>query len=294
MMQRRNVLKIGAAALGAMAFARYTPSRREWRGRGFGADLSVVFHDGSEDHERIFSAIETEVERLEQVFSLFRPSSAISRLNRDGELHNPPKDLVALLEMSKRVWTATDGVFDPTVQSVWQDGHAQKGTIAGFDTVDVRSDLIRFEKPGTALTLNGIAQGYASDQLSRLLQHWGHAAHLVNLGEFAAGDGDWRIGIENSEAQRLTHTDLSNLGLATSAPGAMKRANGQTHIVHPFGKAPVWKTVTVQAQTSALADAYSTALSLVPHAKIETMDLAAMGITKVWLENPKGAVIQLG
>lgn len=294
MMQRRNVLKIGAAALGALALARYTPSRREWRGRGFGADLSVVFHDGSEYHERIFSAIETEVVRLEQVFSLFRPSSAISRLNRDGELHNPPKDLVALLEMSKRVWGATDGIFDPTIQSVWQAKHTHPISSTGFDTVDVRSDLIRFEKPGTALTLNGIAQGYASDQLSRLLQHWGHAAHLVNLGEFAAGDGDWRIGIENSEAQRLTHTDLSNLGLATSAPGAMKRANGQAHIVHPFGKAPVWKTVTVQAQTSALADAYSTALSLVPHAKIETMDLAAMGITKVWLENPKGAVIQLG
>ncbi|WP_424939016.1 FAD:protein FMN transferase [Aliiroseovarius sp. S253] len=294
MMQRRNVIKLGAAALGAFALTRYTPSRREWRGRGFGADLSVVFHDSGADHERSFAAIEAEVERLEQVFSLFRPSSAISRLNRDGELRNPPKDLVTLLEKSKCVWAATDGVFDPTVQSVWQAKHTHPISPAGFDTVDVRHDLIRFKQPGTALTLNGIAQGYASDQLSRLLQHRGHAAHLVNLGEFAAGDGDWRLGIENGDAQRLTHTDLSNLGLATSAPGAMRRANGKAHIVHPFGKAPVWKTVTVQAQTSALADAYSTALSLIQRAKIEAMDLNAMGITKVWLESQNGAVIRLG
>ncbi len=293
-MQRRNVIKLGAAALGALVLTRYSPNRREWRGHGFGANLSVVFQDSGEDVERTFSAIETEVERLEDVFSLFRPHSAISRLNRDGMLRNPPKDLVALLEMSKRVWAATDGVFDPTVQSVWQAMHTHPISPAGFDTVDIRRDLIRFEKPDTVLTLNGAAQGYASDQLSRLLQHRGHAAHLVNLGEFAAGDGDWRLGIENGNAQRLAHTDLSNLGLATSAPDAMRRANGQAHIVHPFGKAPVWKTVTVQAQTSALADAYSTALSLVPRAKIEAMDLKAMGLTKVWLESPKGALIRLG
>lgn len=293
-MQRRHVLKLGAATLGALALTRYAPSRREWRGRGFGADLSVVFHDHSNAFEGTFAAIDKEVERLEQVFSLFRPDSAISRLNRDGVLRNPPKDLVALLELSKQVWTFTDGVFDPTIQSVWHTKQGRPMRAPGFETVDVRKDLIRFEEPGTALTLNGIAQGYASDQLSRLLRRHGHADHLVNLGEFAAGGGDWRLGIENGDAQRLDHTDLSNLGLATSAPGAMKRANGQAHIVNPFGGAPVWKTVTVQAQTSALADAYSTALSLVPQNKIEAMDFGAMGIATVWLESQGGTVIRLG
>lgn len=294
MIHRRNILKISAAALGTLAFARYAPSWREWRGRGFGADLSVVFHDDGKDHDRSFAAIEAEVERLENLFSLFRPKSAISRLNRDGELHNPPEDLVAALQVSKRVWVATDGMFDPTVQCVWQAAHTCPVSLVGFGTVAVQRDLIRFEKPGTTLTLNGIAQGYASDQLSRLLRRRGHAAHLVNLGEFTAGDGDWRLGIDNNDAQRLTHTELRNLGLATSAPDAMTRINGQAHIVHPFGGQPVWKTVTAQAQSSALADAYSTALTLVPLKKIETMDLGAMGIMKVWLESQGGSVIRLG
>ncbi len=294
MMQRRHVIKLGVAALGTFALTRYNPSRREWHGRGFGADLSVVFLESGEEFESTFAAIEKEVERLEQVFSLFRPSSAVSRLNRDGELQDPPKDLVELLQLSKHVWAVTDGLFDPTIQTVWQAPHAHPIPPAGFGTVDVQRDLIRFKKPDTALTLNGIAQGYASDQLSSLLQHWGYAAHLVNLGEFAAGDGDWRLGVENGDAQRLAHTDLSNLGLATSAPNAMRRASGQAHIVHPYGGMPVWKTVTVQAQNSALADAYSTAFSLMPRAAIEAMDLRAMGILKIWLESQDSTVIRLG
>ncbi|WP_432449212.1 FAD:protein FMN transferase [Aliiroseovarius marinus] len=294
MMQRRNVIKLGAAALGALACTRYKPSLREWHGRGFGADLSVVFHERGEDADRTVAAIETEVERLENVFSLFRPHSAISQLNREGVLHNPPDDLVALLNISEKIWTVTDGVFDPTIQSVWQAEHASPISPAGFGTIDVRRDVIRFEKPDTALTLNGIAQGYASDRLSRLLQRRGQIEHLVNLGEFAAGEGDWRLGIENDEAQRLGYTDLVNLGLATSAPGAMTRANGQAHIVHPLGRDPVWKTVTVQAQSSALADGYSTALSLMPKSKIGALDFRALGIVNIWLESPEGDVTRLG
>lgn len=294
MMQRRHVIKLGAAALGTLALTRYNPSQREWRGRGFGADLSVIFHDSSDEYEGTFAAIEKEVDRLEQVFSLFRHHSAISRLNRDGKLQDPPEDLVELLEISKEVWNLTDGVFDPTIQTVWRAEHRLPTRPSGFETVEVRRDIIRYENPDTALTLNGIAQGYASDQLSRLLRRQGHSAHLVNLGEYAAGDGDWRLGVENDEAKRLTHTDLNNLGLATSAPGAMTRANGQAHIVHPFGGKPVWKTVTVQARTSALADAYSTALSLIPQEKIQAMDFEEMGIAKVWLESQGGTMIRLG
>lgn len=294
MMQRRHVIKLGAAALGALALTRYAPSLREWRGRGFGADLSVVFHESGEDADRTIAAIETEVERLENVFSLFRPHSAISQLNREGVLRNPPEDLVALLSISKEVWAATDGIFDPTIQSVWRAEHAFPIYPAGFGTIDVQRDIIRFEKPNTALTLNGIAQGYASDRLSRLLQRRGQTEHLVNLGEFAAGEGDWRLGIENDEARRLGYTDLVNLGLATSAPGAMTRTNGQAHIIHPLGRPPVWKTVTVQAQSSALADAYSTALSLMPKSKIDALGFSALGIVNVWLESPQGDVTRMG
>lgn len=290
MMQRRTVLKLGTAAIGALALAQYEPSRRVWTGKGFGADLSVIFYENNNDTAQTFAAIEREVERLEDVFSLFRPASALSRLNRNGVMQNPPEELVELLQLSKLIWTATGGLFDPTVQTVWSaEGHALNPAM-GFEQVEIGHDFIQLAEAGAALTLNGIAQGYASDRLARLLRRRGHAEHLINLGEFAAGDGPWRLAIENDDAQRVAHTDLENLGLATSSPGAMTRANGQAHIVHPFGKTPIWKTVTVEARSSAIADGFSTAVALMPKQQIDRLSLRSLGITTIWLEDQTGVV----
>lgn len=294
MMQRRTILRLGTAALGAYALASYEANRRIWRGKGFGANLSVTFYENGDDAAQIFSLIEREVERLEDVFSLFRPASAISQLNRHGVLRDPPAELVELLQMSGVVWSATDGLFDPSVQSIWHADRPIPHPALGFANTQIEPDVVRFTKPGMALTLNGIAQGYASDRLAQVLRRHGHAAHLINLGEFAAGDGAWRLAIENDNAQRVAHTNLENLGLATSAPGAMMRANGQAHIVHPFGKAPVWKTVSVQARNAALADGFSTALALMPKSQIDRLDLPKLGITKIWLEDQDGRVTILG
>ena len=54
---------------------------------------------------RLIAASLAEVERLEQVMSLYRPDSALSRLNRDGTVENPPFDLVRVLSESRRLAT---------------------------------------------------------------------------------------------------------------------------------------------------------------------------------------------
>lgn len=292
-MHRRTVLRLGTAALGAAALARYEPNRRIWNGTGFGSELSVTFYENETDTERTFAAIEREVERIEEVFSLFRQGSAISRLNQDGVLRNPPQELVKVLQLSKLIWAATGGLFDPSVQSVWRSEHLDHRTATRFEKVEVGLDVIRFGTADTSLTLNGIAQGYASDRLARAMQRRGHSEHLINLGEFAAGEGAWRLAVENADAKGVARTNLKNLGLATSSPGAMRRANGQTHIVHPFGKAPTWKTVSVAARSSAIADGFSTAIALMPKRQIDSLDLNAFGITNVWLEDQGGAVTKV-
>ncbi|MDA5094665.1 FAD:protein FMN transferase [Aliiroseovarius sp. KMU-50] len=289
-MQRRTLLRLGTAALGAMALVGYEPSRRVWKGRGFGSDLSVTFHDSGGDTEQTFAEIEHEVDRLEDVFSLFRPHSSLSQLNRDGTLDDPPVELVEVLELSRLIWSTTEGLFDPTVQSVWRVNQPARNAVLGFENVEIRKDLIRFRDAGMALTLNGIAQGYASDRLAQMLHRHGHSEHLINLGEFAAGEGAWRLAIENDQAQRLAHTDLQNLGLATSSPSALTRANGEAHIIHPFGKAPMWSTVSIEARSSAMADGLSTALTLMPKSQIDRLDLKSLGVTKVWLEDENGVV----
>ena len=52
--------------------------------------------------------------------SLYRPNSALSRLNRDGALDDPPIDLVRVLSESRAYSELSGGAFDVTVQPLWE------------------------------------------------------------------------------------------------------------------------------------------------------------------------------
>src|SRR5690606_35645408 len=92
-----------------------------WRGWALGAEASLTIHHPDRAvAERLVRRVVAEVERLEQIFSLYRPDSTLSQLNRAGALAAPPSDLVAVLEASGRVWKASSGAFDPTVQPLWK------------------------------------------------------------------------------------------------------------------------------------------------------------------------------
>ena len=90
---RRRFIAITAAAGGLpllpFAAARAAPSAnpclRVWSGAALGADATLqIHHPDPAAADRLIAASLAEVERLEQVMSLYRPDSALSRLNRDG------------------------------------------------------------------------------------------------------------------------------------------------------------------------------------------------------------------
>ena len=295
MIARRTFLKLSAAALCGAGLAGYRPSRQVWTGAGFGAELSIILRGPQDGAQAAFAGVERQIDHLEDVFSLYRPHSAISRLNRDGVLINPPPELVEVLSLSQSLWRHSAGAFDPTIQARWRARAGRDGTAPlGFQHVRTGRDQIRFTQPGMAITLNGIAHGYASDQIAAGLRGLGYGAHLVDLGEFVAGDGAWRLGIENDQGRRLATPRIANVALATSAPGALHRADNRSHILHPDGRAPYWKTVSVQADCAAVADGCSTAMTLMTADRIARLDLAALGVRAVWLEGQDGRVTRLG
>ncbi|GLI92758.1 hypothetical protein LMG27198_17500 [Methylocystis echinoides] len=67
----------------------------------------------------MIAACVAEARRLEAVFSLCRPDSALCRLNRDATLEAPPADLLRLLSECREMHDLTSGAFDPTVQQLW-------------------------------------------------------------------------------------------------------------------------------------------------------------------------------
>jgi len=289
---RRRFLTIAAAAAALPGAALSTTPAFRWRGTALGAEasLTLVGVDGAHA-ERLARGIEAEILRLEDIFSLYRPGSALSRLNRDGGLEMPPPELVELLGLCGAIHDATGGAFDPTVQPLWtlHAGAAAKGRAAtaieiaqaraltGWEGIAFGADRIAL-RPGMALTLNGIAQGAIADRVAARLAAEGLTDVLVDMGEVVGlghrPDGTpWQAGIADPEGAILARVGLGGRALATSAPGGtlIDPGRGLGHILDPRtgGAGARWRVVSVSARRAALADGLSTGLALMERAAID-------------------------
>ncbi|MCV3270708.1 FAD:protein FMN transferase [Roseobacter sinensis] len=272
MISRRRFLTISCAALAAPARAAGVTTR--WHGRALGADVSVAIRGPAEIAEPALEEALRLIARVEALFSLYDPTSLLVRLNRMGHLAAPPVYMLRLFEVSKAMHVATDGLFDPTVQALWQS-HAQGRPLAeAYPTVGWQR--VQFDRTeislaaGQQLTFNGIAQGYATDLVSDALRAAGLSDIHVNIGEHAAFGPARRLGLADPVHGHLGHLTLQNSAIATSSPAAT-RVGDATHILGPQGAEPRWSTVSVIATRAAEADALSTALCLAPLSLMERL-----------------------
>ena len=205
-LSRRRFLSISAACAALPASAATAPTAR-WRGTALGAAASLRL-EGLTDAQAasIINAVEAEVTRLENIFSLYRPDSELSRLNRDGHLSAPAPELLSVLGLCTALHDASEGAFDPSIQPMWYalatgatTSEVQMARDAiGWHRVSIGTSAIRLPQPGvSALTLNGIAQGAITDRISTLLRSFDLRDVLVDMGEIAAmgqrADGQrWR------------------------------------------------------------------------------------------------------
>ncbi|MFQ6160891.1 MULTISPECIES: FAD:protein FMN transferase [Sinorhizobium] len=294
---RRRAICIMAAAAGLPLIglggrAEAAVAAVTWRGRALGAPATLILNlESRADAARLVDRVVAEVSRLERVFSLYQRDSALSELNRTGAIAAPPAELVNLLEASRDFWETTGGAFDPTVQPLWtlyaehfsasdadpagpsEDAKRRALSRVGFEKLKFNRDRVVFARPGMALTLNGIAQGYITDRIVGLLREAGIANSLVSMGETRAigaqQDGQpWRVGLTTREDAGTPDSvlNLVDRAVATSSPdGFQFDASGRFgHILDPLsGATPrLHRRVTVVAPTATAADAFSTAFSL--------------------------------
>ncbi|KUJ73437.1 ApbE family lipoprotein [Ruegeria marisrubri] len=281
-LSRRRFLSISAACAALPAGAVAAPSA-QWRGVALGAGASLRI-EGLDDAEAapIIAAVEAELERLELIFSLYRPESQLSALNRDGRLTDPAPELLDVLSLCSALYDATEGAFDPSVQPLWlalaQGGtenevEAARGAV-GWQGVSVQPDEVLLPRPGlSGLTLNGIAQGAITDRISGLLKSFGLTDVLVDMGEIAAlgrhADGrDWQVGLLGPDGAIRQRITLRDRAVATSAPDATRIGGMQAHILDPRGGNPLHQAISVSAPSAAIADGLSTALCLIPREEI--------------------------
>ncbi len=292
-LSRRRALFIGAAACAApLAGAAARAAEARWTGIALGAPAEIRLRHLSDAEARpVFAAVEAELARLEAIFSLYRADSTLMRLNRDGVLADPPPELIEVLSLAGAVHAGTGGLFDPTVQplfrlyaeagaagrTVGRDELAEALALVGFDHVHWDAGSVRTMRPGAALTLNGIAQGYITDRVAALLRGQGFADLLVEMGEIAAlgsgpGGRGWHVAIAGGDRALR----LSDRAIATSAPlGTVLDAGGTVgHILHPRRgwTEPLHRQVSVIDASAARADAFSTAAALMPRGALAGLE----------------------
>ena len=321
-MSRRRFITIAAAAVGLPLLLKAGISQARpvrWEGTALGAPASIQLYHTDEARARAaIAAGLDELKRLEAIFSVYRADSAISALNRDGVLENAPADFVALLTRALTLARISDGIYDPTVQPLWQTyfrhftgsnpasaGPAQGELDAALALVDWRAvevdaNRIAFTRPGMGLTLNSGAQGYITDRVADVLRAHGFDRMLVDMGEPRAlstkPDGSaWRIGIANPADPSRAVTTLEVVDQCISTSGGygtlFDPAGAFTHLIDTrTGRtAPALLGVSVIAKTGTVADGLSTAMLMAPVTRRLAI-LRAAGGTKAVYVTPEGVV----
>lgn len=286
---RRRLITVAAAAAGCACLpgvARVEgPRTVTWNGIALGAPAKLILQCFDEQQGRqAIAACLSEIARLEAIFSLHRSDSALVRLNESGRLDDAPIDLRKLLSEALALAARTDGAFDPTIQPLWQymsqggpDDPKESDRVrrlVGWRNVHIDGGTVRLSKPGMALSLNGIAQGYITDKVGELLRQFEFQHVLVDMGEqLALGpkwDGTaWSIGVSDpARPGALIETfSLCEGAVSTSSNfGSAADCDRVPHIIDPRTGEPAnhWASVTVVADRATESDGLSTALCVLP------------------------------
>lgn len=224
------------------------------------------------DAETLRTAIQAELDRLENIFSAYRPGSEISRLNSGYQLNRPypvSKDMAEVLRIAAGVKAATGGAFSPLVGSLvdyWGFGPGKaadtsvrptppavlgcasradfslvptKGLEKGMSLVITKAPTPACAGQKPKLDLSAIAKGYAVDRLGQLLNQKGFSTYLVEIGgeicvRAPAGGAAWRIGIEDplGSGSLAQAMEIHNGCVATSGNSRQTRTVGSRRVTH--------------------------------------------------------------
>lgn len=259
--------------------------------RAMACDFAVVMNPGLRQQLRMASDALDRLPRLEQMMTVYRDDSEMSRINRQAP-EGPSevsRELFDLLRRACELADATGQAFDPTAGpliDLWRacrvedripkaDEIQQRREIVGTHLVDLdlQRQQIAFQRPGVELNLGGIGKGYALDQMAAQLDdehldayllHGGYSSILAR-GEHCGQPG-WPVGLRNPlfTRQRFATVLLQNQAMSTSGSNIQYFRHGGRrygHILDPRTGQPAEALLScsVIAPTAELADALSTA-----------------------------------
>jgi thiamine biosynthesis lipoprotein len=283
MMNRRKMISaslgLGALATTARfgAFASGDPVQElkpyALSGHALGASVSLqVLHaDAGRARAALADAL-AEVQAVDALMSLFRDDSQLAELNRAGELARPDGRLLEVLRYSQELSDRTQGAFDVTVQPLWKAFTKAKelgglpepaALVEARALVDWRDlvsseEAVRLRRPGMAVTLNGVAQGYAADRALAAVRRYGVEHALIDAGEFDTLGGKqhgapWMLGVRHPREHDALAARLAMDGRALATSGDYETFFTPDFLHHHIFDPATGDSPTELASTSVLA-----------------------------------------
>ena len=230
-----------------------------------------------------------EADRVEELLTVFRDTSEVSRLNAHAgtDAVAVSDELFGLLERAAALHAATGGAFDPTstpLLHAWgflrregrrPDAATLEATraLVGMERVKLDGALrtVRRERSGVQLSFGSLGKGYALDRMAEGLRRSGVPSALLSAGGssvVAVGGGEEAFAIDvrskRAAGARLFGLRLRDAAQATSGSGEQSfEVDGQRygHVLDPRTGWPAAGVLsaTVVTASAADADALSTA-----------------------------------
>jgi thiamine biosynthesis lipoprotein len=252
--------------------------------------ITVVVPDSATGNQQIDLAI-TEIVRIENLISEWRPHTQVSEVNRNAGLQ-PVKVDKELFDLTKRAIDyskMSNGAFDistAALDKVWffdgtmtekpsEESIQQSIQHVGYQSIILDSihSTIYLSKKGMKIGFGSIGKGYAADKGRELLQSLGVKGGIVNAsGDIAtwgtqANGKPWRIGINNPFKRHGIAKVLKLKESALATSGSYEKyaeIDGvrYSHIINPKTGYPSTglTSVTIYGSSAEYANALSTSI----------------------------------
>lgn len=261
-------------------------------GEALGTSYSLIYISEKElDYQSQFDSIFQVINRS---MSTYIPTSDISKINRGDTTVVVDHMFREVFELSKKIYNATGGYFDPTVGvlvNAWGFGPGKELEMntervdsllhyVGFNKVNISpNNTISKTDPHIYFDFNAIAKGYAVDRLAVFLDEKGIENYLLEVGGELVAKGEntlrkkqWVVAIDDPqmdwERTSKQTVNMKDNAMASSGNYRKFKIDPETgakyvHTIDPltgFTKNSNILAATVVAKDCATADAYATAL----------------------------------
>lgn len=213
----KNKLLIFIALTMLVSACKRQPQPEVVEGFAFGTYYRVTYVS-EKPLEGLEQQIDSVLQEVNHVYSLFDTTSLVSRFNRN-EMVTMPFEIGELLVKAREVSEMTDGAFDVTAGPLirqWGFAKDKEGDVSdaaldsimefvGYEKLNLGIDDTVKSDPRMQLDFNAIAKGHAVDLIGQLLREHGCKDFIVDIGGELLVNGvksrakepvAWRVGIQ--------------------------------------------------------------------------------------------------